>query len=494
MGLKKEMGIATIANWCGAFFSYIIAFFATPIIVHSFGETRYGIWSLAVTLTAYYGMLDFGINLTIQKYFSEYFETKENELANSVFNSALLLYVSIFGVLLVILSILLLGLDRIFNIPPEYIGESRVLFLIIGIAFGIELIGNAFRAIVLSLRKFVLKNSIQTVFSIIRTLGIIVVLKNGYGIIEAGLYLLLVDLSRNIFYVIWVLRNNPFLKISFKNIELKFFKEKFIGFTIFNFMRMVSMRILERVDLILVGMFFDMHIVAFYSIGESLCRYAQLVPKGLRATILPFSSKLNAQNKTEEIKKMAIIFPKYTVSFVLGIILMMSVFGQLFMNLWMGEGYDLSVHIFLILLSSQAIFMSQSIVIHILIGMGYNKFFGYLGIFEVCCKIIFCIIFSKISGVYGIALGSLFTFVISSLIIVPNYALKKLNVGKLKFYTDVVLKQFLLILLLYYINRRLGDNLLYIPVVLIEYIFCFYIFVWKEIKFNKNKLKFEVII
>ncbi|MHA2032159.1 MAG: hypothetical protein ACW99Q_22540, partial [Candidatus Kariarchaeaceae archaeon] len=70
------MSKAAVANWCGTFFSYVLAFVATPIIVHSFGNEKYGIWSIAMSLTGYYGMINVGMTTTIIKYFAEYKEKK----------------------------------------------------------------------------------------------------------------------------------------------------------------------------------------------------------------------------------------------------------------------------------------------------------------------------------------------------------------------------------------------------------------------------------
>lgn len=491
MKLKKEMGIATLANWGGTFSSYVIAFIATPVIVYSFGNTRYGIWSLAMSLTAYYGMLDFGINTTIIKYYSEYIEKKDEKSANSVINAAFFSYLIIFFILLSVLFVIIWNVDNIFNIPSELLTETKILFCITGITFGIELVGNTFRAVVISLRKFVLRNIIQTVFSIIRTISIIVILMSGHGLIIAGIAVLCVDLVRNIIYFICASRLSPFLKISFKLLDISFIKNSF-AFTFYNLLRQISIRIIERSDLILVGILFDMKMVAFYSIGESLVRYAQMVPKGLRATILPFSSKLNAQQKKKDLMKMAFFLPKYTITFFLGILLMMALFGREFIELWMGPGYDISYEIVIILLLSKTIFMSQSILVHLLTGMGYNKYFGILGVVEAVVKISLSILLVKLFGIYGIAFGSLFTFLITSMILVPNYALKKVGVDRIKYYINVIIIPSLLCLFLYIINDRLGlKSIFWLPLVTVEYLLLYYLFVWKEVRIKKRKIVWQ---
>ena len=47
-----------VSNWVGFSVQVAVAFFLTPFILHSLGDTRYGIWSLVIGLTGYYGLLD----------------------------------------------------------------------------------------------------------------------------------------------------------------------------------------------------------------------------------------------------------------------------------------------------------------------------------------------------------------------------------------------------------------------------------------------------
>ncbi len=71
MSVKKEFTLSVIANWTGTLILYTLALLITPIIVHSLGDDKYGIWSLAISLTGYYGIIDFGINSTAIKLFSD---------------------------------------------------------------------------------------------------------------------------------------------------------------------------------------------------------------------------------------------------------------------------------------------------------------------------------------------------------------------------------------------------------------------------------------
>jgi O-antigen/teichoic acid export membrane protein len=487
MSLKKEISFATYANWTGTFFSYLIALVATPIIVHSFGNTRYGIWSIAMSITGYYGILEIGIRTTVIKYIAEYAEKKDYKAINVLLNTSLSTYAYIIPLIALAITVLVVNVDRIFNIAPQHVDETKILFVIVGMNFCIDILANPFRGIIVGLRRFDIRNGIEIVFSILRSVCLITILKLGYGLIAAALGVTAVVLLKNMTFLGYVFRLCPYLRLSRKYIDFLEMKGAYV-FAFFNFLRQISIRVIERTPIILIGIMFDMKMAAFYSIAESLTHYLIKIPKGLRATLLPFSSKLNAGGREEDLQKMAMLFPKYTISFFFGVHLLASLFGRQFLNLWLGSGYDLSFGILQILLLATAFTTSQSMFVHIVIGMGHNRFYGILGFFEMVLTLSSCIILAKLYGLYGIAFGSLASALIISGLFVPIYSTKKIGLGVTRYYMQTIFIPALISLFLYAVNAVIFhiESPLWLPVIAVEFITLNYIFVWKEIRFRKG--------
>jgi len=492
MSMKKEIGVAAITNWAETLFAYLLAFIATPIIVHSFGNIRYGIWAIAMSVTGFYGILDIGLRTTVVRYFAHYAEKKDYQ-ANNILISSMLL--TIFFILPIVGSAaaLIIGyVGDIFNIPKELLAETRILFGIVALSFCFNATGNIFRGVIVGLRKFVMRNSIMAIFSALRSISIIIILKSGHGLIAAGIVVLCVDLIMNATIVICAFKLWPQLKVSPTLIDLKWMRDVY-KFAFFNFLRQVSIRVMKRSNIILIGILIDVKMAAFYAIAESLIRYIEKFPKGLRVTLLPYSSKLDAGGQKDKINQMALAIPKYTFSFFLITILMAVLFGRQFIHLWMGSGYKLSYELLLILLAVETISYSQSMLAHIIVGMGYNRFFGILGIIELSINLPVCIALGKIYGVHGIAFGSLFTVLITSGILIPFYAIHKVEIKILKYYTATMIIPLALSGFIYYINAVLIriDSFLWVPLVVIEFVVLNYFFSWKEIRFKNGNLKFS---
>jgi O-antigen/teichoic acid export membrane protein len=430
---------------------------------------------------------------TIIKYFAEYKEKKNFAAINLLINTALASYIVFIPIIGLIVFIIILNIHNIFNIQTNMLNETKILFCIIGINFCIGAVGNIFASIIVGLRKFRLKNSVQVSFSIIRSLCIIVMLKIGYGLIIAAITVLCVDLLMNIAYAIAVMKSCPYLKITSKCIDFKSMTGIY-NFTFYNFLRQISVRIIERSPVIIIGIMLDLKMVAFYSIAESLTNYLAKIPKGIRATILPFASKLNASDQHDKIKKMAFLMPKYTMSFFLGIIVVVALFGHQLFELWLGPGYDLSYKILIILLIVKAIVMSQSMLIHIVVGMGQNKFYGILGLFEMLLVVFSCIILAKPYGVFGISMGLLLSAIATNVIFIPVYSLKKIGQDMFSYYLHIFIISIILCSTLYFVNACYFEVevIIWIPVVVIEFVILSYFLVWNEIKFKNGRLRIEI--
>ena len=80
------------------FGTIVIAFLLSPFLVHTLGDTRYGIWSIITALTGYMALLDLGVSSAIAKYVSKHKATDDYRSINAIFSSGIviLLLVALF--------------------------------------------------------------------------------------------------------------------------------------------------------------------------------------------------------------------------------------------------------------------------------------------------------------------------------------------------------------------------------------------------------------
>ena len=70
--LPQKIVKNTIFNIVGRLCGILTVLFLTPYIINSIGVERYGIWAIAVAITGYFGLLDFGLGESFVKYIAEF--------------------------------------------------------------------------------------------------------------------------------------------------------------------------------------------------------------------------------------------------------------------------------------------------------------------------------------------------------------------------------------------------------------------------------------
>src|SRR3989337_3174154 len=82
MAVTRRLVRNVACHWAGYIVQVAVAFFMTPYVIHTLGEARYGIWTLVMGLTGYYGLLDLGIAYGITQYLTRCLAANDTENLN----------------------------------------------------------------------------------------------------------------------------------------------------------------------------------------------------------------------------------------------------------------------------------------------------------------------------------------------------------------------------------------------------------------------------
>lgn len=442
---KKIIYKSIFFNYLGYFFHALISIFATPIIVHSLGDAQYGIWSLIVSATGYYGLLNLGIRSALTKYIAEYGAKGDDREINKLFNSSFVFFVIVSFAIVALSFILARFFDVIFIVDTVDINIIRNVVMVVGVNIAISFIFQPFDAILTAFNRFGLKNIIGVTSSIVRTVFIVVALKLGYGLLSMAFVILIVDLITHVVVV-------TFSKKVFSNIEINpvnIYKEsikKLWNFGLFNFMRHLSQMVVNKTDVIVIGIFLGPSQVAIYSIAEGLIRYIWVIVKGIARVILPVASWMSANSEAHEVKKIILIISKYITIICCYVFVQFYFFGDHFISIWIGDGYYMTYVIFCLLMSVRLGMMISETMIASVVGMGRNKFLGYISLVEAIINIALSLWFVRLWGLVGVAMGTIISMSLTKSIIVPIYCCKHLHITKYTFFKEALFPSIIVLL------------------------------------------------
>src|SRR5271167_113020 len=84
----------------------VTSFLIMPFVVHTLGDSLYGIWTVVATFVGYYGVLELGLSRAVSRYAAAALGAGDHEECNRVFNTALRIYMVLGAVVLILTCVL----------------------------------------------------------------------------------------------------------------------------------------------------------------------------------------------------------------------------------------------------------------------------------------------------------------------------------------------------------------------------------------------------
>ena len=221
---KNEVIKNVTSSWFSLGVNILVGIFLSPFILHRLGNTAYGAWVLAFSITGYYGLFDLGIRSSIIRYVSTYSAKNDTEGLSRLINTSLAGFTLISGVAMLATIGLSAYVDRLFKIPPDFVTTARYLFLMVGAAVALGFPAGVFGGILEGLNRFYFVNATNLATTLIRAPLIILAMTHGYGLLMVAFITVSLPLLGAIVRAAIVLHVLP-LKFGWKYIDRGSFRE-----------------------------------------------------------------------------------------------------------------------------------------------------------------------------------------------------------------------------------------------------------------------------
>lgn len=431
----KQVGKNIFSGWFSVAVRIFLIFLVNPFIIFTLGKDLYGVWVLVASIINYLTILDLGLKQALIRFVSKYLGLKEYDKINSILNSAFLIYSAV-GLLTILISLLLsvFALDWL-NIPAEYLSDARLALIIIGLntALGFVLVwrGNSLE----SFHRYDIANILRIFEDICRTVAIVILLKNGYGLVPFAATFLVFNLLRLIVASGLQKRLYPFLRFSFGSLNRESFGKLF-HYGIISFMISVGWLLMANTDNVIIGYFLTTESVALYAVAAGFIIYLRSFIQAASFPLRPMISHLDATDSHEKIVTIYLRGTKYLYFLSFLFAGGAFIYADSFFHLWLGEEFAQSAQILKILIFPAALFLPQSIANSIMFGLERHKYLLYLVVFEGAANLVLSLFLIKSYGLNGVAYGTIIPQLIIYLPIVPLLIRSILHIKLSEFYLN----------------------------------------------------------
>jgi len=327
----------TLLNLIGQVVPLLIGVATIPFVIRGLGNDRFGLLSVAWVVLGYFTVFDLGLGRATTKFVSEALGKGDRDQVPRVVWTAVTVeaLLGIAGtVVFAIITPLLV--ERVLNIPRELIAEAKITFYLLALSVPVVLTSSSFRGVLAAAQRFDLVNAVKIPTSCATYLLPLVGLALGFNLPGIVVLIMLARVGGLAAYVTLNLRAIPKLK-SYSG-SLAFFPRLF-AFGGWVMVTSVVSPILVYFERFLIGSLLSVAALAFYSAPYEMVTRLTIIPTSLTMTLFPaFSALEGVQNR----QRLATVFArsvKYILLTLGPIVLVISLFAEDILRLWLGTDF-----------------------------------------------------------------------------------------------------------------------------------------------------------
>ena len=434
---EKKAGV--ILSYAGQFVKILVNLLYTPIMLRLLGQSEYGLYQLVFSVVSYLSLLSLGFSSSYMRFYSQ-FKAKDDGDSVAKLNGMFLIVFSVLSLVCIACGIVMLGNIRlIFGeglTDSEYITAQKLMGLLV-VNLALTFPNSVFNCIVTSHEKFLFQKSLvlaQNLFSPFLTLPLLIMGCGSVGMVSVTTFLTITVLLVNIFYC----KKRLSVKFRFYGFQIKLLKEMWV-FTFFIFLNQIIDQINWSVDKFLLGRYAGTTAVAVYGVGGQINSMYLEFSNSISNVFVPKVNRIVAE--TDDNEQLTSLFTKVgRIQFiVLGLILTgFAFFGEPFIDMWAGNGYNASYAVALLLIIPVTVPLIQNLGIEIQRAKNMHKARSIVYLFIAIANVFISIPLIKFFGPTGAALGTAISLFAGNIIFMNWYYHVRIGMNMFYFWKEIV--------------------------------------------------------
>lgn len=436
---EKKAGV--ILSYTGQIVKILVNLLYTPIMLRLLGQSEYGLYQLVYSVVSYLSLLSLGFGSSYMRYYSQ-FKAKNDDDDDDEIARLNGMFLTIFTVLSVICVIC--GLVMLSNIKGIF-GEgltdneyhtARILMMLLVVNLAMTFPNSIFNCAITAHEKFLFQKLLillQNLFSPFLTLPLLIMGCGSIGMVSVTTFLTCLTLITNIFYC----KRKLHIRFSFYGFKLSMLKEMWV-FTFFIFLNQIIDQINWSVDKFLLGRISGTSAVAIYGVGGQINSMYLEFSNSISNVFVPKVNRIVAEN--DDNNQLTRLFTRVgRIQFIVLALILSGfiILGKPFINVWAGDGYDVSYAVTLLLIVPVTVPLIQNLGIEIQRAKNMHKARAVVYFAIAIANVFISIPLIKLMGPAGAALGTAISLFAGNIVFMNWYYHARIGMNMLYFWKEI---------------------------------------------------------
>lgn len=407
--------------------SIVVAVVMTPVLVHGLGKVEFGVWSLVGSLVWYLPLLEFGFGAATVKYVAEFHARGEADRVRSTVATSFWILAVPALVTLLVACVLAALFPLLFDVGADVERAAQVLILVVAFDLACAMPMDTFGNVLVGLQRYDLLNATLVVVLIAQAISWAIVLAAGGGLVALGVATVVISLAGQVSRLVLARRLSGDVKVS-----PRFFDRRLIrplaGLSVWFSVATWARVVIQRIDVVIVGLIVGVAAAAVYAIGQKLALLADQALLPLTRTFFPHSSELGASRPTRELGAAFQVGTRIALLIAGPLCLALAVFAEPAIRSWVGSGYDDAALVVVFLAAATLVKAVTQVGIQMLLGTGKARVPALMTAGEATLNLGLSVVLARSMGLEGVALATLIAAVVVHLGLVLPYACREFGV------------------------------------------------------------------
>lgn len=458
MSILKTISKNIFSNYVGIGGAIIIAFMLSPYLIHTLGDTKYGVWSVVSALTGYMSLLDLGISSAVAKYVAKYKALNDYRSINVVIGSSLVVLMTVAALLILVSPLVANGMVNFFDFDGEMGRTVHALIIVASIDIAIFVCTGVLMGAYFGFQRFEVTNAVNLSVGLFKALAFYLALSNGLGLFAMGVVSLLGNILAAILLFATMRKIEPEVKLQPLLADKKTIRSIY-DYSKYTFITMFAMQLVYYSDAFVIGYFLTAAAITIYTIPWSLSEYTNKLILAIAQTFVPVFSDQDATQGNEAIYRTYVTGTKFMLLVSNLLCIGILAVGDHFVGIWMGPKYAVECSVILTLLFvTQLIKGPQLLSYSILLGTSNHRKYAIYNFGFSVLNLFLSIMLVQRYGLIGVAMGTAITQITFFGIVTPILTSRVIKSSMLDYFKETYLRIIPSSLLLYFLLKYLSDR------------------------------------
>ena len=412
MNFKHRILSSSLFRLLGSLVTIAVAFLLTPFLIANLGERDYGLWLLILSVLGWFRVFELGLPEAVQREIAIALEKKDDHKIAIVFSCSVLLF-AILGVFASVLVIILGQFPFVLGVEEDHYLVVNLVFLLFSVKVFWDFLMNSFHGFYSGLIRYDVDANIDSVSEIAKAIMIFYLIKDLH-IYGAVIAVMVTDFFAILFKMIYVRKLYGNLRFDFSLISRTEIG-RLVTYAKHVLSNTIALSFSGRANFFIISHLFGLSAITIYGIAIRLIDLVEKLLLSFLGVFQPvFTRLLQRQDKIDIVVEQVISLNYFLVAiFFIPLIIL----SEDFIFLWLGEGYEESASLVIIICFAYLCKTISRPVSEALFASAQHKYLSVVNLTGLIVNIVCSTVLGLYFGLMGVAIGVIVSLYISDVLL-----------------------------------------------------------------------------